>query len=106
MMTLPDPTLFFSHAAGPLIQNTVLKAAMDAGDHTWKKGETDKPHSHPLPFVVYAPDDCVLRVHNPDGTSRELKSKAGTALAGPLTSSHTADNPGETDCHAIFVERK
>jgi DNA-binding MarR family transcriptional regulator len=34
MMTLPDTMLFFSHAAGPLIQNAVLKAAMDAGDPT------------------------------------------------------------------------
>jgi hypothetical protein len=32
MMTLPDTMLFFSHAAGPLIQNAVLKAAMDSGD--------------------------------------------------------------------------
>lgn len=34
MMTLPDTMLFFSHAAGPLIQNAVLKAAMDAEDPT------------------------------------------------------------------------
>jgi hypothetical protein len=32
MMTLPDTLLFFGHAAGPLIQNAVLKAAMDAAD--------------------------------------------------------------------------
>jgi hypothetical protein len=32
MMTLPDTLLFFSHAAGPLIQYALLKAAMDAGD--------------------------------------------------------------------------
>lgn len=32
MMTLPDTMLFFMHAAGPLIQNAVLKAAMDAAD--------------------------------------------------------------------------
>ena len=32
MRTLPDTMLFFSHAAGPLIQNAVLKAAMDSGD--------------------------------------------------------------------------
>ena len=32
MMTLPDTLLFFTHAAGPLIQNAVLKTAMDAGD--------------------------------------------------------------------------
>lgn len=34
MMTLPDTMLFFAHAAGPLIQNGLLKAAMDAGDPT------------------------------------------------------------------------
>jgi hypothetical protein len=73
---------------------------------TWKKGETDKPHSHPLPFVVYALGDCAVRVHNPDGTSREIKNKAGTAFAGPITSSHTAENLGESHCQAIFVERK
>jgi hypothetical protein len=32
MMTLPDTLLFFGHAAGPLIQNALLKAALDAGD--------------------------------------------------------------------------
>jgi hypothetical protein len=32
MMTLPDTLLFFSHSAGPLIQNVLLKAAMDTGD--------------------------------------------------------------------------
>jgi DNA-binding MarR family transcriptional regulator len=32
MMTLPDTMLFFAHAAGPLIQNAVLKAAMDSSD--------------------------------------------------------------------------
>ncbi|MCX7308729.1 MAG: hypothetical protein NTZ72_12625 [Afipia sp.] len=32
MMTLPDTLLFFAHAAGPLIQNAILKSAMDAGD--------------------------------------------------------------------------
>ena len=32
MMTLPDTLLFFTHAAGPLIQNAVLLAAMDAAD--------------------------------------------------------------------------
>ena len=73
---------------------------------TWKKGATDKPHSNPLPFVVYALDDCTLHVHNPDGTTRELKNKVGGANAGPITSSHTAENPGESDCRAIFVERK
>jgi hypothetical protein len=37
---------------------------------TWKNGATDKPHGHPIPFVVYALDDCTLRLRNPDGTTR------------------------------------
>jgi hypothetical protein len=73
---------------------------------TWSKGAADKPHSHPLPFVVYALDDCTVRVHNPDGTTRELKNKAGVASAGPITSSHTAENIGGFVCRAILVERK
>ncbi len=73
---------------------------------TWKKGATDKPHGHPLPFAVYALDDCTLRLKNPDGTTRELASKAGTAFAGPITSSHTAENISGSDCRAILVERK
>jgi hypothetical protein len=73
---------------------------------TWKSGATDKPHGHPLPFVVYALDDCTLRIRNPDGTTRDLKSKAGAAFAGPITSSHTAENVSGSDCRAILVERK
>jgi hypothetical protein len=73
---------------------------------TWKKGTTDKPHSHPVPFVVYALNDCTLRLHNPDGTDRESTSKAGAAFTGPNTSSHTAENVSASDCQAIFVERK
>jgi hypothetical protein len=73
---------------------------------TWKKGVTDKPHSHPVPFIVYALDDCTIRVHNPDGSTRDIKPKAGTAFSGPITESHTAENTGNADCHALFVERK
>jgi hypothetical protein len=73
---------------------------------TWKKGTTDKPHSHPVPFVVYPLADCILRLHNADGTTRETPSKAGTVFAGPTTTSHTAENISTSDCQAIFVERK
>ena len=73
---------------------------------TWKKGSADKPHSHPVPFIVYALDDCAIRVHNPDGSTRDINSKAGAAFAGPITTSHTAENTGTADCHALFVERK
>jgi hypothetical protein len=73
---------------------------------TWKKGTTDKPHSHPLPFVTYLLDDCTLRIHNPDGSTRELAGKAGATNTGLMTTSHTAENVSGADCHGILVERK
>jgi hypothetical protein len=65
---------------------------------TWTKGTTDKPHGHPLPFVVYPLNDCTLRLHNPDARTRDSVSKAGTAFAGPPTASHTAENISEANC--------
>lgn len=50
---------------------------------TWKAGTTDKPHGHPLAFVVYPLDDCTIRVHNPDGSTRDVVSKAGVPTPGP-----------------------
>ncbi len=73
---------------------------------TWKKSMTDKPHSHPLAFVTYALDDCTVKVHNADGTTRELKAKAGEARTGPITTSHTAENITGADCHGLLIERK
>lgn len=73
---------------------------------TWKKGVTDKPHSHPVPFVVYPLDNCKIRVHNPDGSTQERENKSGAAFGGVITASHQAENVGANDCHAIFVERK
>ena len=73
---------------------------------TWKKGERDKPHSHPIASIVYSLDDCRFRIHAPDGTTRELVTKAGTAMAVPITQSHSAENIGPADCRAVFVERK
>jgi quercetin dioxygenase-like cupin family protein len=73
---------------------------------TWKAGQTDQPHSHPVPSVIYALNDCTLKITNPDGTTRDLVSKAGAAAAIPITASHSAHNVGSTDCQAVFVERK
>lgn len=52
MMTLPDTLLFFRHAAGPLIQNAALKAAMDAGD----------PNAE-IPYIQAADRFGVSRTH-------------------------------------------
>jgi len=73
---------------------------------TWKKSMTDKPHSHPLAFVTYALDDCTLKVHNADGTTRELPATAGEAHIGSITTSHSAENITGADCHGLLIERK
>ena len=52
MITLPDTLLFFRHAAGPLIQNAALKAAMDAGD----------PNAE-IPYIQAADRFGVSRTH-------------------------------------------
>lgn len=73
---------------------------------TWARGVHDKPHSHPNPSVAYALDDCTLRLYAPDGTTRDITNKAGSATDVPVTRSHTAENIGPADCHVVFVEHK
>ena len=73
---------------------------------TWKKGVHDKAHSHPLPSAVYALNDCIIRVYAPDGKTRDISNKAGSAMTVPITQSHSAENVGASDCQAVFVERK
>ena len=71
-----------------------------------KKGEHDKSHSHPVPSIVCSLTDCVIRIHVPDGKTRNVTDKAGGAQAVPITQSHTAENIGPGDCQLVFVERK
>jgi hypothetical protein len=73
---------------------------------TWKKGVHDKAHSHPSPSVIYTLNDCLIRVYAPDGKTRDITNKAGSATAVPITPSHTAENVCQSDCQAVFVERK
>jgi hypothetical protein len=73
---------------------------------TWKKGEHDKAHSHPVPSVSYALNDCIIRVYAADGKTTDVTNKAGTARAVPITPSHSAENISPGDCQVVFVERK
>src|ERR1044071_9864983 len=47
----------------------------------WKAGTTDKPHTHPVPAVIYHVTGCTLKLHNADGKIVETTSKPGTANA-------------------------
>lgn len=73
---------------------------------TWPAGYTDKEHSHPVPGISYALTDCTLKLTNPDGTTRDISNKAGTAGPTPVTVSHHATNVGSTECRVVFVEQK
>jgi hypothetical protein len=74
---------------------------------TWKAGSTDKPHTHPVPSVIYNITGCALKIRNADGKVIDATSKPDTANAVPLvTQPHTAENVGKTDCRAIMVEKK
>ena len=61
---------------------------------------------HPTPLVGYAFTDCSLKAFNPDDTSRDVNSKADSAMAVPTTPSHHAENVGASDCQIVLVERK
>ena len=69
-------------------------------------GVTDKPHSHPLPSIVYNVTDCKTKLTGADGKTRESISKADTANAVPIIASHTAENIATANCKQIFVEKK
>jgi quercetin dioxygenase-like cupin family protein len=73
---------------------------------SWPKGARDKDHAHPSPSIGYALTDCSLKVIAPDGKSRDVNSKAGSAMAIPVTQSHHAENVGASECQLLLVERK
>jgi len=73
---------------------------------TWKKGERDTAHSHLRPSIVYSLTDCKIRLYAPDGKTRDVVNKAGTAQAVPITKAHSAENIGPDECRVVFVERK
>jgi quercetin dioxygenase-like cupin family protein len=73
----------------------VLEFVSDPGD---KEGW----HSHPA-FVVYAVTGGTLRINTPDGKSNDVEFKAGDIrFREPVT--HTTENIGKTQLHAIIVE--
>jgi len=72
-----------------------------------KKGVHDKPHSHPVPSVVYNLTDCTTKQYAADGKTSENTRKAGSVNPAPvIATSHSAENTGTADCHQIFIERK
>jgi len=67
-----------------------------------KKGVRDKMHSHPVPFVVYNLTDCKTRLYTPDGATKEVAGKAGTASANPVRLLHTPPKTSATPIASKF----
>ena len=107
------PSAGFAQDAPPSYQAapSVYKVIFENQDFrvikaTWKVGETDKPHSHPVPSVVYFLTNCSIKLTSADGKTVNIKNKAGQANAVPIEHSHTATNLTHHTCQAVFVERK
>lgn len=70
---------------------------------TWKPGHKDKPHSHPA-SAVYFLNDCVLRAHAPDGSTRDLITKSGSGTVQAAIRLHAVENVGPADCRVVMFE--
>jgi quercetin dioxygenase-like cupin family protein len=65
-------------------------------------GDREGWHSHPA-FVVYVVTGGTLRINTPDGKSNDVEFTAGDIrYREPVT--HTTENIGKTQLHAIIVE--
>jgi len=73
-------------------------------EHYLKPGQKIGMHSHP-DKVIYAINDWKVRETYPDGTTRVVEGKAGTAVWG-TAKSHAVENIGTTDVRNIVVELK
>ena len=71
-------------------------------DYTAKKGDKVGMHSHPA-HVIYVLQGGKTKFTMPDGSTKELDTKAGEAIINPPTV-HASDH--ESDIHVIIVEKK
>lgn len=51
---------------------------------TWKKGVHYITRPVPGAIRFHALNDCTIRVHAPDGNTRDIVNKAGVAMAAPI----------------------
>ena len=73
---------------------------------TWRPGERDAYHSHPL-MASYRMTDCTMRVHRSNGTTKEIIRKIGSAgTRDKPVKSHSLENIGDNVCRMVLVELK
>ena len=69
-----------------------------------KPGQASPQHWHPA-FVLYIVNDGKVKFSYPDGESEELELKAGQAIWSDEVT-HSAENTGTAEVHAVCVEFK
>ena len=62
-------------------------------------------HSHSSGYVAVALAPCKVRFASPEGKSQDVELKAGEAMWRDAES-HSAENIGTSECHALNVEVK
>ncbi len=72
---------------------------------TAKPGERDEMHSHPE-SAWYAVTSSKIRLHNTDGSSKDIDVQAGMANFQDAVHMHSMENIGDTDVKIIMVELK
>lgn len=73
-------------------------------EYRLKPGEKEVMHSHP-PYLVQVLSDAKLKATARDGAIMETTAKKGEFIwREPVT--HTVENTGNTEFHAIIVELK
>lgn len=93
-----------SYVASPDIYKVIAQnEQVQVIDVRWQPGQKDVMHSHPASGVYYL-TDCQLRLHAPDGTSRDVSLKAGFALAQAPIPAHVLQNIGPSECRLVMFE--
>lgn len=93
-----------SYVASPDIYKVIAQnEQFQVIDVRWQPGQKDVMHSHPASGVYYL-TDCQLRLHAPDGTSRDVQLKAGFALAQAPIPAHVLENIGAGECRLVMFE--
>ena len=91
-------------AVDPSMKILLENGRVRVQEHYLKPGQKIGMHSHP-DKVIYAVNDWKVRETYPDGTSRVVEGKAGTAVWG-TAKTHAVENIGTTEVRNIVVELK
>jgi len=98
---MTDPTQVSPNNYKTIFENDHVRVV----DAKWKPGEKDEMHSHPS-LVIYAFNDAKIKVHSPDGSSKDLEVSAGTAMYQDPIEAHSVENTGSSDVHILLLELK